>query len=148
MSISFSPFTSEDIEAVFSIEQEAQSHPMSRSVMLSCFTKRYFNAQVLVDGVVAGFYIGESVMDESSLIEICVSPNFQGQGLGKKLLEHYIDAAKDKGATSCWLEVRETNGAARRLYEALDFNEVDVRRDYYPTENGHEDAIIMSFFIF
>jgi len=148
MNISFCAFSSEDIEAVFAIEQAAQSHPMSRSVMLSCFSKRYFNAAILVDGVVAGFYFGEFVLDESSLIEICVAPHFHGQGLGKKLLAHYIAAAIDKGATSCWLEVRESNVAAIRLYQALDFNEVDKRRNYYPTPTGHEDAIIMSYFIF
>lgn len=148
MSTSFKSIEQDDIEGVFLIEQAAQSHPMSRSVMLSCFSKRYFNAKIVVDGVVAGFYFGELVVDESSLIEICVAPNFQGQGLGKLLLQHYIETAKEKGATSCWLEVRESNSSARRLYQSLDFNEVDCRRNYYPTEAGYEDAIIMSFFIF
>lgn len=148
MSCIFQSFDSENIEAVFAIEQAAQSHPMSRSVMLSCFSKRYFNAQMVIDGVVAGFYIAEFLIDESSLIEICIAPSFQGKGLGKQLLEHYIATAKNKGAMSCWLEVRESNLAARKLYEALDFNEVDCRRNYYPTTKGHEDAIIMSFYIF
>ncbi len=148
VNISFALIDKEDIESVFAIEQTAQSHPMSRSIMLSCFSKRYFNAQMIVDGQVAGFYIGEFVADESSLIEICVAPDFQGKGLGKMLLEHYIAAAKEKGAMSCWLEVRESNIGARTLYQRLDFNEVDVRRNYYPTASGHEDAIIMSYFIF
>jgi len=148
MNISFTGFDSENIEDIYAIEQAAQSHPMSRSVMLSCFSKRYFNAKIMVDGQIAGFYIGEFVVDESSLIEICIAPAFQGQGLGKQLLAHYTATAKRKGAMSCWLEVRESNAAARKLYQALDFNEVDIRRNYYPTQSGHEDAIIMSFFIF
>jgi len=148
MNIVFAIIEKDNLEQVFAIEQAAQSHPMSRGVMESCFSKRYFNAQILVDGQVAGFYIGEFLIDESSLIEICIAPAFQGQGLGKRLLEHYINAAKAKGAMSCWLEVRDSNMGARMLYQALDFNEVDVRRDYYPTATGHEDAIIMSFFIF
>jgi len=148
MKVTYSIIERDQLDAVFAIEQAAQSHPMSRSVMESCFSKRYFNAQIVVDGQVAGFYIGEFVLDESSLIEICIAPDFQGQGLGKQLLEHYISAANTKGATSCWLEVRESNIGARKLYEALDFNEVDIRRNYYPTATGNEDAIIMSFFIF
>jgi len=148
MTITFLTIDSADIEAVFAIEQAAQSHPMSRSVMLSCFSKRYFNAQILVDSEVAGFYIGEFVLDESSLIEICVAPAFQGRGLGKELLQHYVAAAQKLGAMSCWLEVRDSNVGARKLYQSLDFNEVDIRRNYYPTATGHEDGIIMSLFIF
>ncbi|MDP2561798.1 ribosomal protein S18-alanine N-acetyltransferase [Psychrobium sp. 1_MG-2023] len=148
MSVVFSTFSQADIDTVYPIEQAAQSHPMSRTVMESCLSKRYFNAMVLVEGVVAGFYIGEYVLDESSLIEICVAPTFQGQGLGKQLLTHYIEAAKSRGAMSCWLEVRESNHSAHKLYQSLDFNEVDRRVNYYPTETGHEDAIIMSYFSF
>ena len=148
MNISFSHIVETDIDAVFTIEQAAQSHPTSRNVMLSCFSKRYFNATILCDGQIAGFYMAEFLIDESSLIEICIAPEFQGKGLGKKLLAHYITAAQDKGAVSCWLEVRESNVGAIKLYEALDFNEVDKRINYYPTAKGHEDAIIMSFFVF
>ncbi|NRA55107.1 MAG: ribosomal protein S18-alanine N-acetyltransferase [Gammaproteobacteria bacterium] len=147
MNITFEVFNEHNIEPIYLIETLAQSHPMSKKIMLSCLGKRYFNSAILVDGVIAGFYIGEFVMDESSLIEICIAPDFQGQGLGRQLLQHYIAQAKTKGADSCWLEVRSSNASARKLYQALDFNEVDCRVNYYPTEKGHEDAIIMSHFM-
>lgn len=148
MSVIFKDIDPNDLAPIYAVEQAAQNHPMSLSVMQSCFSKRYFNTQLIINDEVAGFYIGECVLDESSLIEICVSPKYQGQGLGRQLLTHYIDTAKGKGAMSCWLEVRESNVGARKLYQALDFNEVDIRPNYYPTEQGHEDAIIMSFFLF
>jgi len=147
MNITFEVFNENNLDPIYLIETQAQSHPMSKNVMLSCLGKRYFNSAVLVDGVVAGFYIGEFVLDESSLIEICIAPNFQGQGLGRQLLQHYIDHATTKGVDSCWLEVRASNTSARKLYQALDFNEVDCRVNYYPTDTGHEDAIIMSFYM-
>jgi ribosomal-protein-alanine N-acetyltransferase len=146
MNITFTTFDQHNIDPIYDIESQAQSHPMSKKIMLSCLGKRYFNSAILVDGQIAGFYIGEFVLDESSLIEICISPNFQGQGLGRQLLQHYTEQAKSKGADSCWLEVRASNASARKLYQSLDFNEVDCRVNYYPTDNGHEDAIIMSFF--
>ncbi|MDU5730757.1 MAG: hypothetical protein E6Z80_17880 [Citrobacter freundii] len=43
-----------------------------------------------------------------------------------------------------WLEVRASNAAAIALYESLGFNEATIRRNYYPTADGHEDAIIMA----
>lgn len=148
MAITFESFGEHNIDPIYQIESTAQSHPMSKKVMLSCLGKRYFNAAIWLDGEVAGFYIGEFLIDESSLIEICVAPKFQGRGLGRHLMQHYVDVALKKGAMSCWLEVRESNIAARKLYQALDFNEVDCRINYYPTEGGHEDAIIMSYFSF
>jgi [ribosomal protein S18]-alanine N-acetyltransferase len=148
MTTTFECFTEHNIDPIYQIETTAQSHPMSKKVMLSCLGKRYFNAAMLVDGELAGFYIGEFIIDESSLIEICVAPKFQGRGLGRQLLQHYRDVALKKGAMSCWLEVRESNVAARKLYQTLDFNEVDCRVNYYPTEHGHEDAIIMSYYSF
>jgi len=148
MNITFSSFDTANVDEIYAIEQLAQSHPMSKNVMLSCLSKRYFNARILVDGKLAGFYIAEGVLDESSLIEICVHPNFQGKGLGRQLLGHYIEQGKDRGFMSCWLEVRESNTAAHKLYQSMDFNEVDRRINYYPTETGKEDAIIMSYFSF
>lgn len=146
MNITFESFTEHNLDPIYAIEIGAQSHPMSKKVMLSCLGKRYFNAAILVDGEVAGFYIADFVIDESSLIEICIGLKFQGQGLGRQLLQHYVDRVQQKGGVSCWLEVRESNVAARKLYQALDFNEVDCRVNYYPTERGHEDAIIMSYY--
>lgn len=148
MSFLFKPFSLNDVTAIYAIEQRAQSHPMSRDVMESCFAKRYFNSALYVDEQLAGFYIGEIVLDESSLIEICIEPSFQGQGLGRQLLAHYLEQATGKGAMSCWLEVRESNVAAHRLYQSMLFNEVDRRVNYYPTATGKEDAIIMSYFSF
>lgn len=148
MSQTFKPFSLEDVPNIYAIEQLAQSHPMSQSVMESCLAKRYFNSALYVGGELAGFYIGEIVLDESSLIEICIAPDFQGKGLGRALLAHYIEQATDKGAMSCWLEVRESNVAAHKLYQSMLFNEVDRRINYYPTATGKEDAIIMSYFSF
>jgi len=148
MNVRFSTFFKDDVDAIHALEKMAQSHPMTKSVMLSCLSKRYFNARLYVDEQLAGFYIGEFVLDESSLIEICIHPDFQGKGLGRQLLAHYIEQAKSKGGMSCWLEVRESNKAAFALYQSMDFNEVDRRINYYPTESGKEDAIMMSYFSF
>ena len=148
MNINFSSFDATDVDDIYAIEQLAQSHPMTKNVMLSCLSNRYFNARVMVDEQLAGFYIGEGMLDESSLIEICIHPDFQGKGLGRKLLAHYIEQGKERGFMSCWLEVRESNTAAHKLYQSMDFNEVDRRINYYPTNTGKEDAIIMSYFSF
>ena len=49
-----------------------------------------------------------------------------------------------RGVATLWLEVRASNAAAIALYESLGFNEATIRRNYYPTTDGREDAIIMA----
>jgi len=73
-----------------------------------------------------------------------VDPDYQGQGLGRKLLQHVKAALLEKGIASIFLEVRESNVIALSLYESEGFHEIDVRKNYYPTVNGRENAIIMA----
>ena len=63
---------------------------------------------------------------------------------GRALLEHLIDELEKRGAATLWMEVRASNAAAIALYESLGFNEATIRRNYYPTTDGREDAIIMA----
>jgi ribosomal-protein-alanine N-acetyltransferase len=52
--------------------------------------------------------------------------------------------AKQQGVRRCLLEVRESNTAARGLYETLSFQLDGIRKNYYPTTTGREDALLMS----
>ena len=63
---------------------------------------------------------------------------------GRALLEHVIDEVEKLGVVTLWLEVRASNVAAIALYESVGFNEATIRRNYYPTADGREDAIIMA----
>ncbi|WP_139342951.1 GNAT family N-acetyltransferase, partial [Vibrio gazogenes] len=72
---------------------------------------------------------------------------YQGKGLGRQLLAFFLDFCEQHAVESVWLEVRASNLPACQLYLNAGFNEVDRRFGYYPTENGREDAIIMSYFL-
>ncbi len=77
-------------------------------------------------------------------MNICVDPAVQGQGVGSKLLENMIELARKKAET-IFLEVRPSNTVAVALYEKRGFNEIGVRKGYYPAENGHrEDAVMLA----
>ena len=94
--------------------------------------------------VMAAFAITQIILDEATLFNIAVDPAFQRRGLGRELLEQVIDEVEKRGVVTLWLEVRASNVAAIALYESLGFNEATIRRNYYPTAEGHEDAIIMA----
>jgi ribosomal-protein-alanine N-acetyltransferase len=94
---------------------------------------------------VCGFAVYAQVLDEGSIINIAVAPACQGLGYGRQLLARALVLLRENGAGRCLLEVRESNRAARALYESEGFT-VDGRRSgYYSTEQGsREDALLMS----
>ncbi len=136
--------TPADIPAMLATEQVATAYPWAESSFQSSFSERYFNAVALIDGQVAGFYVGELVAGEASLFDIAVHPKQQGKGIGKALLTHFLDEAERRQATDCWLEVRASNVKAIALYQQLGFHQVGVRPAYYPAPGGKEDAVLMA----
>lgn len=95
------------------------------------------------DKVIAYIFV-MIVLDEATILNITVDPDHQGKGMGRQLLQYVKTALSQKGVVSIFLEVRESNRAALALYESEGFHEIDVRKNYYPTKNGREDAIIMA----
>lgn len=149
----FSPISIDDLKDLMAIENLCHSHPWTEKTLASCIGGRYFGEKQLnkvsannpQKPTVIGFYIGELVVDEATLMDICIAPNWQGKGLGKNLLKQFISQAKAKGAVKIWLEVRAKNIAAQLLYMNAGFVETGRRTGYYPSANGfgYEDAIIM-----
>ena len=133
-----------DLPAAFHIEKRAHAFPWSEQTFASNQGERYLNLQLSVDGVMAAFAITQIILDEATLFNIAVDPAFQRRGLGRELLEQVIDEVEKRGVVTLWLEVRASNVAAIALYESLGFNEATIRRNYYPTVDGREDAIIMA----
>lgn len=136
--------TPHDLDAAFAIEQRSHAFPWSEKTFTSNQGERYLNYQLTVDKQMAGFAITQVVLDEATLFNLAVDPAFQRRGIGRELLEHVITELESRGIQTLWLEVRASNRPAIALYEQLDFNEVSVRRNYYPTADGKEDAIIMA----
>jgi ribosomal-protein-alanine N-acetyltransferase len=148
-SLTFTPITFDDIDHLMPIEDACHSHPWSEKTFRSCIGGRYFGDKLSEteneSPNIVGFYMGEFVIDEATLLDICVSPNNQGKGLGKKLLTQFINEAKAKGVVKIWLEVRAKNIAAQMLYMNVGFIETGRRTGYYPSARGfgYEDAIVM-----
>ncbi len=139
-----SSLNADGLAQAFAIEQRSHAFPWSEKTFASNQGERYFNLRLDVDGEMAAFAITQVVLDEATLFNIAVSPAFQRRGLGRELLEHLIQELEKKQILTLWLEVRASNVAAIALYESLGFNEATIRRNYYPTANGREDAIIMA----
>ena len=81
---------------------------------------------------------------ESHLLTLCVHPDFQRAGHGRRLLEFLLNRAFRGEAEVCYLEVRMSNEPAKQLYQSMGFLPIGERKDYYPSDKGREDALIMS----
>lgn len=141
----FKTITPSDVEHLMPIETACHSHPWSEKTFISCIGCRYFGFYLIKNDEILGFYIGEHVVGEITLMDICVSPNQQGNGYGKLLLSHFIEESKNLAASKVWLEVRAKNISAQMMYINQGFTETNRRTGYYPSANGfgYEDAIVM-----
>ncbi|MGL4268182.1 MAG: ribosomal protein S18-alanine N-acetyltransferase [Plesiomonas sp.] len=128
----------------YPIECAAHAFPWSKQTFQDNFGERYLNLQLRHAEGLAGFAICQTVLDEATLFNLAVDPRYQGQGLGRALLQALVERLEARGVLTLWLEVRESNTPARALYEAEGFNEVSRRKNYYPTADGREDAVIMA----
>ncbi len=139
----FRPMTPDDLDAVMAIEPHIYSHPWSRGNFSDSLLSGY-PAWVLLDGAkIIGYALMMMVLDEAHLLNLSIAKAYQKQGLGRLLLEHMITIAKKHHAANMFLEVRPSNISAIALYENIGFNEMAIRRGYYPAHNGREDAVLM-----
>ncbi len=91
------------------------------------------------EDVVVGYIAFEVITDEGSIVELAVDPKHRRKGVGKKLVELMLTSCS--GVKTVCLEVRVSNTAARALYQALGFQPISVRKNYY--DYPREDAVIM-----
>jgi ribosomal-protein-alanine N-acetyltransferase len=92
---------------------------------------------------VVGFIVGRQVGNEWEIENIAVTGSARRCGLGTRLLGEFLDLVRDRGGKEIFLEVRESNLAARALYEKWAFVEAGRRKGYY--QGPSEDALVLKF---
>ena len=151
--------TDADLDAVCEVEKSAYTHPWTRKHFADSLASGYPAVMLLgealpgeavhprrADGrVLLGYLVAMPGVDEVHLLNITVAPAHQRQGWARFMLDALALWSRGQGAQALWLEVRQSNAPARRLYERCGFQAVGVRRGYYPlTSLQREDAIVMS----
>jgi [ribosomal protein S18]-alanine N-acetyltransferase len=135
--------TDADLPSVLSIEGVAQPTPWSLEIFRDCFKSHYDCRVIVRDNNIVGFVVLSSVLDEVHLLNIAVIPAMQRRGLAWAVLREVIPEYCARGMRYMYLEVRESNHGARALYEHIGFNAAGLRRNYYLTRDGREDAVLM-----
>lgn len=139
------PMAAEDLDLVEAIEREGQDAPWSRQIFQDCLDVGYDCRMILRGREPVGFVIVSRVLDEAHLLNIVLDGSWRGRGIARDVLIALQQELFDQGASLFFLEVRESNTPARRLYEQLDFHISGFRQRYYRTrDGGREDAVLMS----
>ena len=137
------PMQMADLDAVMEIEPTIYTHPWTRGNFSDSINSGYSAWVLEANQSIIGYALLMMVLDEAHLLNLSVAKDQQKQGLGRYLLEHMLQIAKNHKAANMFLEVRPSNISAIALYENMGFCEMAVRRGYYPALNGREDAVLM-----
>lgn len=131
-----------DLGQVAKIEAETFLGPWPAAYFLECLQAGHECWVLEKEGSIEAYSVMSVARGVAHLLNLCVHPALRGQGLGRRLLGHMIAAAEPK-ARSMILEVRASNQTALGLYSSMQFQEIGLRRRYYPSPEGREDALVL-----
>lgn len=135
----------DDLEQVIQIEHEIFLFPWS-IVNFSDSIRAGYHCRVLVKpdtDLVMGYGILMIGPGEAHVLTLGVGAAWQNRGLGEKMLRYLIELSREHQAEFVLLDVRESNTGAINLYQRLGFQQIAVRKGYYPAMCGREDALVM-----
>lgn len=138
------PMQPDDLDRVTEIEESAYDFPWSKGIFHDCLLVGYSCWVYQQDDDIVAYIVMSVAAGEAHILTLVVDPEFRGQGYARKILQHALELAKERHAESVFLEVRPTNLRAIGIYHKAGFNEIGLRKGYYPAEHGREDALVMA----
>ena len=140
----FRPMIESDLDEILEIEHSAYTHPWSEPIFQDCLRVGYCCWVMIQDVEIIAYGVMSVGVGECHILNLCVRPDMQHNGYGALMLDHLLGVARKHRADIAFLEVRPSNKFAIQLYRKAGFDEVGVRRNYYPHFIGREDAMIMA----
>jgi ribosomal-protein-alanine N-acetyltransferase len=131
-----------DLEAVARLEAAAFSAPWTAATFLRLLERPGAELWIVEEtGGIVAYGVLWCILDQGELANLAVAPEARGRGLGGRLLDHFIEVARERGVERLFLEVRESNDVALRLYRSRGFHRIGRRKGYY--DRPHEDALVL-----
>jgi ribosomal-protein-alanine N-acetyltransferase len=140
----FRRMQAEDLDRVAAIEAASYPFPWTRGIFQDCLRADYECHVLVADGEILGYGVLSSGAGEAHILNVCVMPEEQGNGYGRRIVKRLIDLARWHRCERVFLEVRPSNPNAIALYDSMGFNEFGRRPNYYPAKKGREDALVMA----
>lgn len=138
----FRPMTEADLSRVLELEMAAYAFPWSEQVFRDCLRVGYHCVVIDTPAGVQGYGIMSMGAGESHVLNVCVAEAWRGRSIGRRLMVSLLERVRNSGMELAFLEVRPSNGAAIALYESMGFDRVGLRKGYYQSASGREDAFV------
>jgi len=142
--LTFRQMALEDISAVIQLENEVYQFPWTDRIFKDCIRVGYDCWLAHLENTVVAHAVISIAAGESHILNLSVTRNHQGKGIGKQFIQFLLNIARNKRAQIMMLEVRPSNIRAINCYSSAGFNEIGCRKDYYPAPNGKEDALLFA----
>jgi len=133
-----------DVDAVMAVELRCYPFPWTAGIFRDCLYAGHECWMLEGRGGILGYFVLSCAAGEGHLLNICVAPEHQGFGHGRRLLKQVFEVARWHRLQRVFLEVRPSNPHAIALYDSEGFNEIGRRPNYYPAVKGREDGIVMA----
>jgi ribosomal-protein-alanine N-acetyltransferase len=157
--LSFLPMQIADLDAVLEIESISHLHPWTRGNFSDSLAAGHwaYCIRPQIDQVIKGSYLDPSILwaycilfpavDELHLLNITISPKLRKLGIGSRMMAAIEGVAAQQNIPRIILEVRPSNIAAVTLYQKLGYEQIGIRKNYYPADlqlGLREDALVMA----
>ncbi len=134
----------DDVPEIMEIERAVYTHPWTEGIFIDCIRVGYNCWVYLENDKIVSYGLVSVAVNEAHILNICVAQDQQGKGHGKHMLYKLMQLAEERQGNSIFLEVRESNLVAQNLYDQEGFNRIGLRKNYYPAEEGREDALVFA----
>ncbi len=136
-------FDKNDVEIIFSIESDSYKFGWTKKNFLDSLNSKYNCKKLVNNSLLVGYFIWMKAYNECHILNFTIAKGVQNRGLGQWMLSRLLKSLNKFNFDSVFLEVRPSNKSAIKLYGKNGFEIVGRRKNYYPSFDGREDALVM-----
>ncbi|HVN41761.1 MAG TPA: ribosomal protein S18-alanine N-acetyltransferase [Steroidobacteraceae bacterium] len=141
--VKFRAMTPADVPGVGAVERAAYPFPWSEGIFRDCLRVGYLCRVAELDHTITAYGVVAMGAGEAHILNLCVAERWRSHGIGRQMLMLLLERARQAGMTEAFLEVRPSNPVAIALYQSVGFVQVGLRKAYYQSTAGREDALVL-----
>tara|TARA_B100001564_G_C20071148_1_gene416289 strand:- start:8 stop:472 length:465 start_codon:yes stop_codon:yes gene_type:complete len=131
-----------DLDDIYNLELNSYPHPWTKGILRDCIINHYDFLIAKYDNIIIGYVIAKISLYETHILNLTISNNYRKNGIASELLDMIFAKCYLMNSLDIYLETRIDNQPAINLYHKHGFKRVSIRKDYYKTSDGREDAIV------
>ena len=140
--IEYSDVHIDDLNNIYSLELKSYPHPWTKGILRDCINNHYDFYIAKTNNIIIGYIIAKISIYETHILNLTISQDYRQNGVASELLEMVFAKCFIMNSLNIFLETRVDNLPAIKLYEKHGFRRISIRKNYYSSNDGSEDAIV------